>query len=303
MSERIEFSEVVYSNPEVHAACAGEIIGKLQSGICAFDEPLHWGSSDGMSIYFAEPLEFRKGSEDPVPYGRLRDMTLMGLAQTMQVWRMRRLTFRPDEAAVMQENFIIHPGRAVVTTALGSMAVLEEGVHGDFARNSLNDDLRDIQRNTRPASVRDYANLDNALADLAPLIDQKWKEHSEYLRNMTPEDMRNHRAMKRDLIIAPEEDKTATPKFWGITVGSTVWLVKATSAEKAVLDLEDHFKLGLEPLFLFFADPYNDEIQTMLSKKYADGGIRRLIPWSIVEWPDNPDTMTDEQIAAFDKFK
>lgn len=119
---------------------------------------------------------------------------------------------------------------------------------------------------------------------------------------MTPEDMRNHRAMERDWMVAPEQDKTASPKFWGITVGSSVWLVKAASAEEAVLDLEDHFELGLETLFMVFIDSYDDKIQAELSEKYVDGGIRRLIPWSIVEWPDDPNAMTSEQKAAFDRL-
>lgn len=125
MSEYVDFSKAHYTDPEMHSICARDIIDTLQSGICAFDEPLHWESSDGMSMFFAEPSKFREGSEQPVPYGRLRNMTIMGLAQTMQNWRMRRVTFCPDKAAIMQENFIIHPGRVVVVAAIGSMAVLE----------------------------------------------------------------------------------------------------------------------------------------------------------------------------------
>jgi hypothetical protein len=306
MSERNEptdFGKVIFTDPEMHADYAQETVALLQRALCAFDEPLNWPSSDRRSFYFAEPSQFKEGSDEPVPYGRLRDMTLAGLSRTMQTWRLRKVTIRPEQNEVLQENFIIHPGRALVTSAIGSMAVFEEDVQGNFARNALQDELRNIAANTKPASVRDYANLDNALFDLEPRVEQAWKDYEEYLDNMTPADMRNHRAMKRDWIIAPEQDKTAAAKYWGITVGGQVWLVKAGSAEEAVLDLEDHFEMGLEPLFMSFTDPYNDEVQAELSDKYADGGIHRLIPYSLVEWPKDTNNMTNEQRAAFDKLR
>lgn len=303
MSEYKDFSEQMYNDPEVHELFARNAIHELQSAVCAFDEPLKWQSSDGMSILFAVPQEFIEGSDEPVPYGKLRDMTMMDLAQSMQIWSMRRTTLQPNDGTILQENIVIHPGRIIVTTAVGTLDVLEEGSQGDFTRNSLADTLNDVATNARPASVRDYANIDNALYDLKPLVEQRWDSYHMYLANMTPEDMRNHRAMKRDWLVSPEEEKTDKPKFWGITVGDSVWLVKAASAEEAVLDLEDHFELGREPLFMFITDPYDDVIQAELDDKYPEGGIRRLIPWSIVEWPENSSELTDEQQVAFDKFK
>lgn len=302
MSEYVDFNER-WPTPETASAWSGEILSELKWTIVAFDEPMSWQGSDGLTVIEASPTRFSDEHEGPVPYGRLRDMPVFHLAYTMNVWGLMRTTIGPDEATVLQETFLLNAGRAIGASVVGSIAVFEQSTQGEFARNALGDDMSRAMEDPKYATFRDYANLFNAIHDLRPAAGKKRDEYYEYLTNMTKEDMRNFRAMKRDWLIEPELDKKAAPKWWGITNINQVWLVKASSAEEAVLDLEDHFDMRLEPLMMVFTDPYDDEVQEELASKYNDDAIRQLIPFSIVEWPKDPDDMTDEQQAAFDKLR
>lgn len=297
----MDFSER-WPNPETARAWSREIISELKWTIGTFDEPMTWRSSDGLTVIEAEPTQFSDDHEqEPIPYGKLRDMPVFRLAEIMNVWGLTRTTINPNEATILRETFLLHAGRAIGASVVGSVAVFEQSTQGEFARNAFDDDMRRAMEDPKHASIRDYANLFNALHDLRPVADKKRDDYFEYLENMTKEDMRNYRAMKRDWIIQPELEKKAVPKWWGITNVNQVWLVKASTPEEAVLDLEDHFDMRLEPLFMVFTDPYDDEVQEQLTSKYPDDNIRQLIPFSIVEWPSDPDNMTDEQQVAFDK--
>jgi hypothetical protein len=303
MSENVDFNER-WPDPDTASEWSSEILSELKWAIGTFDEPMHWRSSDGLIMIEAEPIQFSADQpEEPVPYGKLREMPVFRLAETMNLWGIRRTTVRPDEATVMQERFLLHAGRIIGVSAVGSIAVFEQTTQGEFARNALEYDMAQALTDPQPATVRDYANLYDAVHDLRPVADKKRDDYYEYLKNMTKEDMRNYRAMKRDWIIQPELDKKAVPKWWGITNVNQVWLVKASSPEEAVLDLEDYFDMRLEPLFMVFTDPYDDDIQEELVAKYPDNNIRQLIPFSIVEWPKDPNNMSDEQQAAFDKLR
>jgi hypothetical protein len=302
MSEHADFSER-WPSPENASEWSRELLSELKWTIGTFDEPIKWQSQDGLTVIEAEPTRYSEDNEEPVPYGKLRDMPIFRLAETMNVWGINRTTLNPDEATILQETFLLHSQRIICASAVGSLAVFEDSTQGEFARNAINGDLRRAQEDPKAASIRDYANLFNALHDLRPVAEQKMEDYFNYLRNMTKEDMRNARAMKHNWIIEPEIDKKAAPKWWGITNISQLWLIKASSAEEAVLNLEDHFDMRLEPLLMVFADPYDDQVQEDLASKYPDDAIRQLIPFSIVEWPKDPDNMTEEQQAAFDKLR
>jgi hypothetical protein len=297
MSEHIVFKDCV-PDESTAAALSSKILMDLKLAIGIFDEPMFWHSADGLSMLQAEPM-YHTEKDKEVRYGKLKEMPMWQFAQSMNVWILQRATALPEDGSIRIERFLLHAAHTIGAAAVGSLAVIEEGAQGEFANNSLNDDLNRAMDEPSDATIKDYANLMNATFDLKPIIEQKHDEHTQYILNMTKEDKRNYRAMKRDWIIKPELDKKAAPKYWGITYGSSVWLVRASSADEAVLDLEDQFDTGMEPLFMCFADPYDDNTQAELSTKFPDGNIKRLIPYSIVEWPNEPDNMTEEQQAAF----
>lgn len=284
-----------------------ELVAGLQNAIGAFDEPLRWQISDGLTVMEADPLIAPEDPLEPpvnIPYGNLRHMPYIYFLQNMGEWAVARTALDLRTGTVMAEQFLISPNGALGASAVGSMIIFEEGSYGDFARNALNDDMKRAMQNPQPASIHDYANLFNALHDLRPLASRRLTDYLDYLRSASPEEKRNIRAMRREWAIEPESSKTSTPRWWGISYFNQVWLVKASSADEAVLDLEDHLERGVEPLEMFFADPYNEAIQAELTTKYTDGRtVRRLIPFSLVEWPDDPESMSGEQQAAMEALR
>ncbi len=303
MSETAGFED---RPPDLYVSVAWnrELIDELRQAISAIDEPMTWESSDGLSVMTAAPVSFPEYPLD-VPYGRLRQLSDFALRDIMPNWGIMRTTASWDESNVHHERIILTPDFATVASTVGSLAILEESPQGEFARNALFDDARRAseENSDLPATIRDYANLFNAVHDLRPIADKKMEEHLDYLRSMTPAEKRDYRSLMRDWHADPdpEQDKLRAPKYWAIMYFNQLWLVRASTPEAAVLDLEDHLERGIEPLEIFFVDPCED-VQAELSEKYPDGGVKRLIPYSRVEWPDDMNHLTDEQQAAFDNI-
>lgn|GEM_PF-5327500 len=282
-----------------------ELIDELSHLISKMDEPLNWESSDGFGAMTAVPVSVPELSLD-VPYGKLRQLSDSVLRDIMPYWGYMRTTVSWDESSVHHERMFLTPEFAVVVSAVGSLAILEESTQGEFARNALFDDVKRASEEApqSPATIRDYANLFNAIYDLRPIAELKMDEYLSYLSSMTPAEQRDYRSLSRDWHGEPDtgQDKLRAPKYWGISYFGQSWLVRASTPEAAVLDLEDHMERGLEPLEMFFIDALDDDIQSELSDKYPDGGVRRLIPYSMVEWPDDPNALTLEQQSAFDNL-
>lgn len=303
MTEFRDFNEQ-YPSPEMEMKAVADILSGLKDALIAFDQPLSWTSADGYSIYTAEPRDYLDGSD--VPYGRLKHLVSQYVKmETMNEWRVTVTTFRSNYEDVFHQMLYIRPGHTEVATASSSRTVFADDDQGKYARMALDSELRD-PKNRKPASIRDYANLDNALVDLQPDVWEQWDKYNMYISGMTKEDMRNHRAMMREWIIErpdAEKDKVSAPKWRGITSGRALYAVRAATDEEAVLDLEDHLETGLDPLPMFFVEVYGDETQTELQTRHGTGGVHRLIPFSNVDWPEDPENLTPEQEAAFDRLR
>lgn len=247
MSETADMNER-WLHPDAARAMSTEIVDDLKWSIKSFDEPMIWTGADNLTVIEAEPIHFSNEYMEPVPYGKLRSLPDWIIEETMNWWMVQRNTIRPTDGTILREVFLIHPGRALGYFALSSSEVMVEGSQGEFARNALQDELLRARKEPHHATQRDYANIMNAVYDLSPLADQKDREFNDYLKKMTNEDKRNYRSMQRNSITTSEVDKTARPKWWGIEADGELWLVKASSNEEAILDLEDHFNTGVHQL-------------------------------------------------------
>lgn len=102
----------------------------------------------------------------------------------------------------------------------------------------------------------------------------------------------------------PAERELTEPEWWGITLGSTLYGVKALTADEAVDKAQsafaDRFGSGFP---IFFAELHSEDIQPEFNVRYPDRDIVRLIPFSAVEYPEDPNQMTPEQTEAFEKLR
>jgi hypothetical protein len=96
-----------------------------------------------------------------------------------------------------------------------------------------------------------------------------------------------------------EVDRTE-PVWWGVTLGSLAYAVKARKADEAVTKAQA--ARGGTPFPIFLAALHGEEYQPQLDELYPDRDVVHLIPLSMVEYPQDPSQMSAEQQAAFDRL-
>ncbi len=106
-----------------------------------------------------------------------------------------------------------------------------------------------------------------------------------------------------DWVVAPagNEIERTEPVWWGITIGGAAFAVKALNADEAVAKAQE--TSGCYSFPFMFAELHGEEYQPQFDERYPKGGTKRIIPFSMVEWPEDPTNMTDEQKLAFERLK
>ena len=100
-----------------------------------------------------------------------------------------------------------------------------------------------------------------------------------------------------------EEIPLPEPKWWGVTIGSLLYAVRANSGSEArVRALRALGVVPEENIVPTFTELYEDEHQPDLDNKAAetDAQLMRLIPFSTAPWPEDANNLTPEQQAALD---
>lgn len=290
MSEFLEPSELLLD-------ASWEAVSKFRSAVGWIEGPVEWESSNGLTQYYAVPVML-KGEE--VPYGHIKDMPAHEVEEKLKLWFLDKSTIDYESGEFVVERFGIKYGAVRVWSARCSLGILRETDPHSFYHNSLKDDLNRNRGQALPANERDLANIMNAIHDLEPVINQGLEDYQESRRNMTSEDWRNIRALKHAPYFDNEVDKTSAPKWWGVTVASMgSFLVKASSPIEACLNVEDVLECYGERM-AGPVRPHADEIQEVLEEQYKGRKVIEMIPYSTVEWPSDPDNLTEAQIAAFD---
>lgn len=287
------------TNPETltPGEWANHMLDELQLAACVFHAAPRWTSPDGKYSYLAS-IALKAGDDEP-DYIRMEHMSGSALNDLYPHWRLGRFSPREatDEGAVQARFTAYLLGRDVGMLASDEVAVSD---HLPL-------------ENTLPESAHmpthnDYKNVGEAIAHLRIKIDAETEKWRKQFLAMSQEErrhyQRNERALKYSAYFPfSEQDKTAVPKWWGISVGSMAFAVKASSGVEALLDVEDVFFDGKESLLAIVA-PHTEEAQREFDSRYTSHGSKtiRVIPFSSVEYPEDPKMMTDEQKAAFDKL-
>jgi hypothetical protein len=105
-------------------------------------------------------------------------------------------------------------------------------------------------------------------------------------------------------LFGPEHDRSPSVKWYGVTDISLVYAVAARTPEEALTQLNEyHHEITGYDLMMPIITEYPDEIRQQLREKYGERLAVMLIPFSTVEYPSDPDNLTEEQQAAFDRLK
>ena len=97
-----------------------------------------------------------------------------------------------------------------------------------------------------------------------------------------------------------------TPQWFGVSVGRMAFAVlgrDSTEARTKVatdIGIEDETTLAEVPVTTIHHD---DPHQTVLTDRYSDREVVRLIPFSVVEFPNDMENASPEQLAALDNSR
>jgi hypothetical protein len=113
----------------------------------------------------------------------------------------------------------------------------------------------------------------------------------------------NERQTRREWDLHSEEPGTerTEPIWWGVTLGSSVYAVKAFNEDDAVTKAQD--LLGGEPFPIFIVHPHDEGAQPLLEALYEGRDAVHVIPFSPIEYPEDANNMSAEQQQAFDRLK
>lgn len=101
-----------------------------------------------------------------------------------------------------------------------------------------------------------------------------------------------------------EADRSRDVKWYGVTDISLVYAVAARTPEEALDQLNNYvqaehgYSLNL-PMIMEHTPEAHEELRA----RYGERLAVLLIPFSNVEYPTDPDNLTEEQQAAFDRLR
>lgn len=259
---------------------------------------LHWFSSDGEYLYSAEsPLDPEINAEDfgDLPWFRTNEL--------MNGWFVRRIQMARVgiRATLDAKMYVVEPSQIEAVEWEIPTSLFDPNVDDPLAEIELNAHYKEALQSPIELSERDIADLDNAIYDLNQDTQEFVRELRVRRANMTADEKFRERELRRKWETEPPRNETGQKVWWSISLMSVLLTVYADTAEEAIQAVEDEYNHGME-LMMFFVSIESDETQEKL-EPHKDEKIVRLIPFSNVVWPEDPDNMTDEQRGAFDRLK
>lgn len=86
--------------------------------------------------------------------------------------------------------------------------------------------------------------------------------------------------------------------WWGVTRGSLLYAALGKSPAQAMLSVSDVIGITVDELELvpYFVEEYPEDAQQELIRKFGERKAVRLLPFSLVEWPQDMNNLTSEQM-------
>lgn len=105
-------------------------------------------------------------------------------------------------------------------------------------------------------------------------------------------------------IVETKVDTDLESAWYGVSIGDLAYMVRATDGETALnhVLLEELGSVPSENIVPSFVHRHEDEYQDEITSRYQDRSTVRVIPFSMVEFPEPDSELTDEQQQAFDKL-
>lgn len=273
-----------------------ETVGQLKHALSYMQRPLIWDSNDGAYRYIASPLD-----EEP-DYATVGDIPIGIFREQFNAWLLLRISAPDVNSDVTFDDFRLFAGQPLLANRFEVPSdLVDEEKLGELMDMLEKEHTTQTDLGLNHTHVIDYAIVDNAVFDLAPIAKQEFEERLQARLSMTEDERRWERMQKYGWLVGPELDKTGGPKWWGFSEGSVVHAVRAFSPDEAAAILEEHHGHELFPLF--FVELYPDDAQPEFEAKFSGREIVRLIPFSDIEWPDDPESLSEEQKAAFERLK
>jgi hypothetical protein len=312
-----DFSEV-FPDEKEQLDEAFEIVYRLKRAALSLQGDPSWASSDGISQYSAHPLRFRDGEElSPdveVFYNELGNISQFVRDTILNAWQISSLDIddinMPGEVTV--RSYLLDQNAVLVSQQTVSPEMFGNSTQAEFLKIVFQSEQRDAP--IKLASVRDFANLQNALYDLEDKVEVDELERQNRIEQLSKEELRAIRTQERQAHRFREPREVELPAeegqiWWKIEYGygyggMRVYSILADSAEDAVLDLEDFFNMKTlifeEAGYSYNVKPYGKKKQTQLGERYEGRNFVRVFPFSLVEISRDLDSATPEQRAAYD---
>lgn len=288
--------------PPVEAITTAEAVWELKSAqTVLLVSPMVWDGEDEQHRYLAVPFEVP--GKEPVDLATLGDLPLWRFTEVLNMWELARIGQPDINGEVPLDQFLVAAGLPLLHTShLIPAEAIAESEGGKVAEILHESASLQGKLGLDAAESKDYEVLASAITYLKVIADAARRANYERRLNMTEEERRWERMQKYQWLITPEMDRNGSPRWWGISEGSLLWAVHSATPDEAIIMIEDS-RDGMPMLPFFFVDEYPEGIQTQLVEKLGDKKVVRLIPFSIEEWPEDPENMTKEQKAAFDRLK
>lgn len=276
-----------------------EVTGRLREAMIWIQEiPLRWTSEDGQSLYTACPADFDNVSEHLTQLPELQSGTLRNM---MNFWVFSRTYPNTSgENPLRMDRVFIGAGKALLC------ATVEFDPNSpDFSSEQVRAALDTQVRSGEPnATLEDHARLDNALFDLAPVKEAAAERWEDAQNNLTDQEKMLKRMMNFRFLVTPEVDKSRGPGWWTITEGNFLHTVRASSPDQAAALIDIYHESKGSGIFpLFSVGRLDDEASEKLDDQLKPDQVYRLIPFSNVPWPEDPNNMTQAQQEAFERLK
>ena len=93
------------------------------------------------------------------------------------------------------------------------------------------------------------------------------------------------------------------PVWWGLTVGSLAYAVRAKNSRQAIGVVAASLGRTSEDMVMVptIVHPHDEESQPLLTERYPERELVRVIPFSMVEYPENVANMTPDQTEACER--
>lgn len=306
------------STPEFPArsfeAVASETVRSLRDAALWLQKPeVFWTSLDEEHryMYMGYPLHQDK---EPIDVSKLHTVSMAYLFERnpFPSWLLIQGEPINDGDAIRLSQYYLEDGRPI-HQLVEDIDISEDNEERDSLKEAL-EAARQRAENLDPQTLplaEEEAKGRITLATAFLIIhtrDVFSPEFHERRDSMTREERLMERAEEYAWLKEPEVDKVQPVRWWviGDCMAPLVYAVRAKSPDLAAAILDEHYKeMSGFGLSWFDVDKLEEEYLGRFDSQFAHPEIEvvRLIPFSRVPYPEDPNNMTAEQKEAFDKLR